>query len=142
MGVIRQTAASYGGSIIAAALTRRIREAMQCEPIAGMLRGDVQMDKAYVGGTPRLGSINQMGKGVTNKAPVMVSVETGGRAVSCQVDCVTMQNLKPLIDQHIDKSARIVTDEKPIYPRLTSQFAGGHVQINHRSHEYVNREGT
>jgi transposase-like protein len=63
-------------------LAHRVREAMRCEPLAGKLKGDVQVDESYVGGKPRPGSPDQRGKGVTKKTPVLVLVETNGKAVS------------------------------------------------------------
>ena len=31
-------------------LAHRVREAMRCEPVAGMLKGQIQADETYVGG--------------------------------------------------------------------------------------------
>ena len=37
-------------------LAHRIREGMKCEPVAGTLKGQVQVDEAYIGGKYRVGS--------------------------------------------------------------------------------------
>jgi transposase-like protein len=122
-------------------MAHRIREAMRCEPIAGKLKGNVQVDECYVGGKPRAGSPDQRGKGITKKTPVIVAVETGGVAQSHPLPNTTIKTLKPVMEALIDPSSRIVTDEKPAYVRASKGFQGGHVRLRHRSDEYVNADG-
>lgn len=122
-------------------LCHRIRLAMKAEPIAGMLKGDVQVDEAYIGGKPRPGSPDQRGKGITKKTPVMVLVETGGRAVSQPLEKVQIKTIKPLLEEHIHQTARIVTDEKPAYVKASKGFSGGHARVNHNAGEYVGADG-
>ncbi len=62
-------------------MAHRIRHAMGKEPLAGMLRGTVEVDETYVGGKPRRrrGSrrTRSAGRG-TKKTPVVAFVERGG----------------------------------------------------------------
>jgi transposase-like protein len=121
-------------------LAHRIREAMRCEPISGMLQNEVQVDESWVGGKPRRHTPAQMGKGITKKTPVMVLVETGGRAVSKPIPNVQIKTLQPIMEQHIDPKARIVTDEAPPYVNATENFSE-HVSVNHKAGQYVNEQG-
>ncbi|HEX3356317.1 MAG TPA: IS1595 family transposase [Tepidisphaeraceae bacterium] len=73
-------------------LAHRIREAMRCEPLQNKLKGDVQVDETYVGPS-RAGknyrsdpnNPRKRGRGTT-KVPVMVLVETNGKAHSHPID--------------------------------------------------------
>lgn len=121
-------------------LCHRIRLAMEAEPVAGMLKGHVQVDETYVGGKPRPGSPDARGKGVTKKTPVMVLVETNGRAISQPVPDVRMDTLRIVIRSKVDESATIVTDEKPAYRKAALGFAG-HKTVNHAAGQYVRADG-
>lgn len=128
-------------------LAHRIREAMRCEPVAGLLKGDVQCDETYVGAdrskkhklapgeTPR-----KRGRG-TDKAAVFLVVETHGKAHSRPVDRVDAKTLKAAMEEIVDPAARIVTDEMASYPSAAKGFAGGHSKVKHVAHEYVNADG-
>jgi transposase-like protein len=126
-------------------LAHRIREAMRCEPVNGLLRGDVQVDETYVGPshhgknrspetTPR-----KRGRG-TSKIPVVALVETSGKAHARPVEHVDGKTLKAAMKELVDPSARIVTDELSIYPKATAEFAA-HSTVNHSAGEYVNSDG-
>lgn len=123
-------------------LAHRIRLAMKCQPVAGMLAGEVQADETYVGGKPRPGSgeVRKKGRG-TKKASVLVLVETDGKAVSKHVERLTSASLRAEMEAVIDPAATIVTDELPAYRRATQGFAGGHATVNHRSGQYVRTDG-
>jgi len=112
---------------------------MRCEPQSGFLKGAVRVDETYVGGKPRPGDGKPRRKGrATLKAPVMVLVETGkgGKAVSRHIERVDGATLGPIMRQVIDKKAKLVTDELPVYKRLGKDFDGGHEVVNHASGEY------
>lgn len=121
-------------------LAHRIREAMRCEPLVGKLQGDVQVDETYVGGKPRKGTgKHKRGRG-TKKTPVMVLVETSGKAHAQPVECVDSKTLKASMEQVIRPSSRIVTDELPAYRNAIQGFAD-HQTVNHGNDEYVNKDG-
>jgi transposase-like protein len=122
-------------------LGHRIRLAMKREPMVGLLKGDVQVDEAWVGGKPRHGSPDARGKGITKKTPVLLAVETDGRAVTQPMEKIRCQTVKPVMEALIDPSARIITDEGNAYAKATGGFSGGHSRVNHNVKEYVNAEG-
>lgn len=128
-------------------LAHRIREAMRCEPVAGKLKGEVQVDETYVGpsrhgknrnpnSTPR-----KRGRGTT-KTPVMVLVETNGKAHAHVIERLDSASLKEAMKACIDPAARIVTDELRSYPKAAEGFAGGHATVIHSEGEYVAKDGS
>lgn len=122
-------------------LAHRIREAMKCEPVANMLSGDVQVDETYCGGKPRKGHGQprpKRGRG-TKKTPVVVLVETNGKAHSAPMEPVNAKNLRAAMEQVVSPDANIVTDELPSYIPATKGFAG-HFTVVHGRDEYVRKE--
>jgi transposase-like protein len=67
-------------------LAHRIREAMKCAPVAGLLQGSVQCDETYVGGRPRNWTGKHKRGRETKKAPVVALVETGDDARSAPIE--------------------------------------------------------
>jgi len=115
---------------------------MSQEPLAGLLRGTVEVDETYVGGKPRRRSGNyRVGRG-TKKVPVMALVERGGRAHSHKVSGVDGETLKGAVRKAVDQSARIMTDELTSYHGLATHFEGGHQTVNHSQEEYVRGEAS
>jgi len=121
-------------------LAHRIREAMRCEPVAGLLQGTVQCDETYVGGKPRKGTgPHKRGRG-TKKTPVVALVESGGSVRSTPMDKVNSNTLRKVIQDNVHPSARIITDDLSAYQRAAAGFAG-HETVNHSTGEYVNKYG-
>lgn len=118
----------------------RIREAMRQQPLAGMLKGNVEIDETYVGGKPRYKGHSKRGRG-TSKAPVVVLVERSGRARSFPVDRVDAKSLHSAAVQHIDSGSTIFTDEFASYLGIGQHFVGHHA-VNHSNKEYVRIEST
>ena len=114
---------------------------MKKQPVAGLLKGDVQVDETFVGGKPRKGSPDQRGKGITKKQPVIVAVETGGRAASHPIANCHSPTLKPAMESLIDKSAKIVTDQWNAYRVAAAGFVGGHTTVSHDQNQWVNDDG-
>jgi transposase-like protein len=123
-------------------LAHRIRLAMKCQPIAGMLAGEVQVDETYVGGKPRkrTGKPRVYGRG-TKKQAVMVLVETNGNAVSHPIERLRSADLKDAMRAVIDPEATIVTDDLAAYPQAAAGFAGGHYRVTHSQGQYVRTDG-
>jgi transposase-like protein len=123
-------------------LAHRIREAMRCEPVAAKLKGDVQVDETYVGGKPRRGVPKKpfsRGRGTT-KTAVVALIESDGRAHSQPVAKVNAKTLREVMQNTVDSTARIITDDFPPYVKIAEEF-GGHSTVNHLAHEYVNADG-
>lgn len=129
-------------------LAHRIREAMKCEPVAGMLKGEVQADETYVGADRHSkgkrsdpNKPRKRGRG-TDKTPVMVLVESGngGKAHSRPIERVDSKSLKAAMDERVHPSSAIVTDELRSYPAAVAGFEGGHYTVNHSAGEYVRKD--
>src|SRR5690606_26664056 len=105
------------------------------EPLAGLLRGTVEVDETYVGGKPRRGTKGVNGRG-TKKTPVLALVERNGRAHAMPVEFVDGKTLKGAIRKHVDPSSTINTDEYPSYRGIGQEFAGGHRTVTHSKGQY------
>jgi transposase-like protein len=124
-------------------MCHRIRWAMAEPAFTEKLSGVVEADETYIGGKARnrkklwrgKEGRKNLGRG-KGKAPVMVVVERGGRARSKHIANVTSDSLKGVIREHVDTSARMMTDAYPSYKGLHHEFAT-HEVINHQLHEYV-----
>jgi transposase-like protein len=112
---------------------------MRNNPLAGLLKGVVEVDETYIGGKPRKGGNepNKRGRG-TKKAPVLAMVERKGNVVSKPIENVTAKTLKSAIKEAVDKESTIMTDEWPCYQGIGKEFKGGHETVNHGMGEYVN----
>ena len=73
-----------------------------------------------------------------NKAAVVSVLGRGGRVQSRHVKRVTAENLKPILQEMVDKSAHLMTDRSTV---LESAGHGlKHDQVNHSAGEYVRYE--
>lgn len=132
----RQTQVTYKSALF---MMHRIRFAMADEPGAPRpLTGTVEVDETYVGGKPRhRGPQNpkKRGRG-TDKPPVVAIVERNGDVRAAVVDKVNAKNLKRMIRENVDQSAKIMTDEASFYKGLGKEFEGGHHTVVHSRGEY------
>ena len=71
----------------------------------------------------------------------MVLVETNGSALSRHIEHVDAKTLKSAMESCVDPSARIVTDELPVYRAVIGGFSGGHGTVKHVDGQYVNPDG-
>jgi transposase-like protein len=115
-------------------LTHRIREAMKEQPLAGLLKGNIEVDETYVGGKPRHKGDNKRGRG-TKKTPVMVLVQRDGKARCKPLENVTTETLKAEIAVNVAKEAVIMTDELASYKGLDH----AHESVKHGAKEYVKK---
>jgi transposase-like protein len=110
------------------------------EPLAGMLRGTVEVDETYVGGKPRPEAgqpkTAKRGRG-TKKVPVVALVERGGKVRARKVDRVDGVTLKAAIRDNVERTSTIMTDEWAAYRGIGEEFAGGHHTVNHSQGEYA-----
>jgi transposase-like protein len=126
-------------------MAHRIRLAMKCDPMNGLMKGAVQCDETYVGADfhgkeRRPGAPKRKTGRATDKTPVFALVETGGRARSMPIKHVDIVTLKAAMVKHVDTSAVIVTDELRSYPKAAAEFAG-HETVKHSDYEYKNERG-
>jgi transposase-like protein len=127
-------------------MAHRIRYAMTQEPLSSKLDGIIEIDETYIGGKIRMpakpqreiGEVRKHPSPVRNKAAVVAVLQRGGRVQSRHVERVTAENLRPIMDEMVDKSARLMTDSSTV---LESAGTGRkHDQVNHTEKEYVRYE--
>jgi transposase-like protein len=117
-------------------LMHRIRYAMTVPQQQEKLQGTVEADETYVGGKPRFKGYSKRGRG-TQKTPVLALVERNGNIRVRVIPNITSKTLKAEMQKEIDKRARIITDEFPVYRNIGKEFTGGHDVICHNRREYV-----
>lgn len=147
----RQTGLSYKSALF---LMHRIRFAMSDSPDRP-LSGIVEVDETYVGGKPRYKTPKKNRKPYENpfqqgrapdfddrKTAVVAVVERGGmvRAISPGDEHVTAKNIWEVM-RHVDPSARVMTDESPIYKGVAKHFAS-HETVKHSRREYARGDVT
>lgn len=120
-------------------MCHRIRWAMAEPASTEKLSGVVEADETYVGGKnrnrKRKDRQKKTGRG-TDKAPVMLLVERGGKARASHIANVSGSEVKGFIRMHVDPSARIMTDAFASYRGLGREFAE-HSVVNHADDEWV-----
>ncbi|HEV2245606.1 MAG TPA: IS1595 family transposase [Terriglobia bacterium] len=116
-------------------MAHRIRYAMN-EESSEKLSGIIEADETYIGGKVK-------GKGCfegrQNKLPVVALVERNGRARSFHMEHVTAKNLRPVVDEYVQKGSSLMTDESGLYRSVSSHFAS-HDTVTHSMGEYVRKE--
>lgn len=116
-------------------MAHRIRYAMGQSPLSDKLAGIVEADETYIGGKRH----GPRGRGALGKVPVLALVERGGQARSFRVANVTAKSLRAAIGEHIDRSARLMTDELGSYRPLGREYAS-HETVSHARKEYARGE--
>lgn len=113
-------------------MMHRIRYALKDPVFTDKLSGTVEVDETWVGGKKK-----GFGRRYTgNKTPVVALVERKGRVRSTVMETVNARNIKAHLKQHVQPSARIMTDDSNPYPIATREFAS-HERVNHSAGEYV-----
>lgn len=116
-------------------MCHRIRFALEDIMPADKLDGTVEADETYVGGKKR-----GMGRRYTGNKTVVVSlVERGGRVRSQVTKKVTSGVLDKLLKQHVSETARLNTDESPLYTKPGKKFRS-HDTVNHGEEEYARHD--
>ena len=94
-------------------------------------------DEKYFGGKPRhkVGARFKRGKG-TSKQGVLVVVERRGPVRSTLVDSEKTVELRPWVEQFVDKDAHLMTDEHHSYRKIGQQYAS-HKWVKHSMEEYA-----
>ncbi len=133
--ISRECSISYKSALF---LMHRIRWAMAAPQPREKMKGIVEVDETYVGGRPRnRHPKHKRGRG-TSKTPVVALIERPGNIRVKPVANVTGKTLRKAINENIDKSARLCTDDLKTYRSIGRQFAGGHGRVRHGILEYVN----
>jgi transposase-like protein len=130
--ISRETGVSYKSALF---LMHRIRFAMTADPRPPKLAGIVEVDETFVGGKPT--KHHHARAKWTEKTPVLAAVERGGRVRALPMDRVTAASVGRVLDELVDPSAQIHTDEAKHYVRLGWPWPGGHFSVNHSRGEYA-----
>ncbi|MCH9033491.1 MAG: IS1595 family transposase [Planctomycetes bacterium] len=116
-------------------MAHRIRHAMQNEPLRTLLGesgGIVEADETWIGPRKRGGGYNW----IENKTAVMALVERNGKMRTRVIGRVTKDNLRTALDDIVDKSATLHTDELQAYKKLGPAFKK-HETVCHSKGEYA-----
>ncbi|MDP1536056.1 MAG: IS1595 family transposase [Burkholderiales bacterium] len=116
-------------------MTHRIREAMTTKHtgLLGSGGGTVEADETYWGNNAPYGQGNA---NAPRKMKVLSLVERNGGVRSFQIPNVTAKTLKPILQAHIAKDARLMTDELRSYTLVGREFAS-HDTVMHSRGEYA-----
>jgi transposase-like protein len=145
--IMRQCQISYKSALF---LMHRIRFAMAPDhATAPKLTGTVEADETHVGGKPRYRAARIPGQGSPNAksmkhrhTPVFAAVQRNGDARVRVIPDVTGATLREAVREHVEKSARLMTDELPAYLQVGAEQEGGHCQIQHKAYIYANGDIT
>jgi transposase-like protein len=132
--ISRMTGLSYKSALF---LMHRIRFAMADTPgTTPPLTGTVEADETYIGGKPRNPRPRREGW-TKDKAAVLGMVQRGGEIRPLHVTDVSGPSLRGALLNHIDRNARLLTDESYLYRKVGKFFLGGHESVKHSIREYA-----
>lgn len=121
-------------------MAHRIREAMiptDNGPMGGN-GGTVEVDETFIGRVP---GESRMAIHNMNKVVSLVDRVTGRATSVVFTGHFSLKSIAPILEQHVARDSRIVTDEARHYRGLGAQYEGGHQSVAHARGEYV-RKGT
>ena len=135
----RMTETYYGKKIsyrTAWFVFHRLRFAMSQHPLVDKLRGVVEADETWIGpkekGTWR--------RGESKKRPVLSLVDRErGKVRSFPLERVTIANVRPIFQAHVEVGANLQTDEASVY-HFVNDICPTHDSVNHSRKEYSRRE--
>lgn len=116
-------------------MTQRIRLAMKNKSLFKPLSNIVECDETYIGGKKIRNS--KRGRGAEHKTPVFGMVERQGEIFTIPVENCKKKTLQTIINDKVDKNARIMTDEWLAYKGLNKNYKMHNI-VNHSRKEYVN----
>lgn len=112
-------------------LNHRIRHGVSPDfPLAQKLGGIVEVDETFVGGKGDFRTRH------VRKVPVVALIEQGGNMRTRVISSVSSHTLGKALNECVNKSATICTDENPSYPNATIGFKAHH-SVNHSKKEYT-----
>ena len=122
-------------------MCHRLRFAMTQHGMIDKLRGVVEIDEVYIG--PKERGQGLRGNHPDSKKRPIVSLmersENGSRVRSFHVERVTLNNVKPLMKEHVEIGTNIQTDEATIYHWVRDEFPM-HDVVTHKYKEYSRYE--
>jgi transposase-like protein len=122
----------------------RLRFAMTQHPLVDKLKGIVEVDETWVGPKEKgKGNPGMPNPERSKKRPVVALMERSAmssRVRSFPVERVTLANIKPIMQAHVEAGTTIQTDEASVYHWMHDDFPN-HDVVNHAKKEYSRREG-
>jgi transposase-like protein len=128
-------------------MAHRIRWALGQEPLAEKLKGIFEIDDTWIGGKAKPDMKKAKDKDFpmrgfnkrANKTPVVSILHRDGSVRSMNGDLVTHEQLRPMLDEMIDKdNAHIMTDAAT---RMKfGKYGWKHSSVDHSKKEYARRE--
>jgi transposase-like protein len=118
----------------------RLRFAMTQHGMIEKLRGVVEIDEVWLGPRER-GRAGVPGI-ESKKRPVVSLMErshNGSQVRSFPVERVTLNNIKPIMKEHVEVGTRIQTDEATVYHWIHDDFPD-HDVVTHKKREYSRYE--
>jgi transposase-like protein len=140
----RMTETFYGKKIsyrTAWFMFHRIRFAMTQHPMIDKLKGVVEIDETWVGPKEKGSGLRGTGRAESKKRPVVALMERnekGSRVRSFPVERVTLNNIKPIMKEHVEVGTRIQTDEAAVYHWIPD--FPDHDIVTHAKKEYSRYE--
>ncbi|HVO32995.1 MAG TPA: IS1595 family transposase, partial [Elusimicrobiota bacterium] len=102
-------------------MCHRIRESLKASPDLEPMGGQnkvVEADETYVGGKAK----NRAHREPAPKQAVFSLVERDGSVRSFHVATVNSKTLRPIINENVNKSSALMTDESTLYPKIGATF--------------------
>lgn len=129
-------------------MLHRIREATKREPVAGLLRGEIQADETWIGGEPRNRHRNDPREAprayaTTDKIPVFALVHRETREVrSFPIDKVNAANVWEILKENTEPAeVYLRTDSAKVYRGGIASRVADHKYVDHSAGEYVGKGG-
>ena len=123
-------------------MSHRIREALRTTG-GGLLGGGgkiVEADETYYGTIPGRERLAHSG-GSSHKHKIFTLVERTGQARSFNVARVNASNLKPILQEQVNKDSKVFTDSASHYKKIgMKEIFKTHKSVNHLAGEYARGE--
>ncbi len=119
-------------------LGHRIREAMRSGDLApfGANGGAVESDETFLWNEPG----KEVKKGYAHKRKILSLIDReSGCSRSMVVDAVDAKTIVPILQENIDREARVMTDDAGQYCHINENFAE-HGMVQHSNGEYVSKK--
>jgi transposase-like protein len=114
-------------------MAHRLRHAVSPEmPLKKLLKGEVEVDETFVGGTGDFRTRYQ------RQTPVVALIERGGDMATRVVSNVTQKNLGQVLNECVSKDADVHTDEHTAYRNPLKAWKS-HSTVVHSRKEYSRR---
>jgi hypothetical protein len=123
-------------------MLHRLRFAMTQHGMIEKLRGIVEIDEVYIGPKEKGTGLTGAGNRLSKKRPVVSLMERhegSSKVRSFPMERVTLDNIKPIMKEHVEVGTCIQTDEAVVYHFMHEDFPN-HDVVTHKKKEYSRYE--